>query len=79
MILPPTSKIGHHHEVTNITISPTSLSPSAGESIFWLHSDAIWFFPEITLKNSVRKSKYPFPIKNDHFITKNLKKNLPKP
>ena len=27
MILPPTSEISHHHIVTNITISPTSLSP----------------------------------------------------
>ena len=27
MFLPPTSQIGHHHKVTNITISPTSLSP----------------------------------------------------
>ena len=28
MILPPTAAISHHHKVTNITISPTSLSPS---------------------------------------------------
>ena len=27
MILPPTSQIGHHHKVTNVTMSPTSLSP----------------------------------------------------
>ena len=27
MILPPTSEISHHHKVTNITMSPTSLSP----------------------------------------------------
>ena len=27
MILPPRSQIGHHHKVTNITMSPTSLSP----------------------------------------------------
>ena len=27
MILPPTSKISHHHKVTNITMLPTSLSP----------------------------------------------------
>ena len=27
MILRPTSKISHHHKVTNITMSPTSLSP----------------------------------------------------
>ena len=27
MILPPTSEISHHHKVTNITTSPTSLSP----------------------------------------------------
>ena len=26
MILPPTSQIGHHHKVTNIAMSPTSLS-----------------------------------------------------
>ena len=26
MILPPTSEISHHHKVTNITMSPTSLS-----------------------------------------------------
>ena len=25
MILPPTSQIGHHHKVTNITMSPASL------------------------------------------------------
>ena len=28
MILPPTSKISHHHKVTNIMMSPTSRSPS---------------------------------------------------
>ena len=28
MILSPTSKIGYHHRATNITMSPTSLSPS---------------------------------------------------
>ena len=27
MILPPTSQISRHHKVTNITMSPTSLSP----------------------------------------------------
>ena len=27
MILSPTSQISHHHKVTNITMSPTSLSP----------------------------------------------------
>ena len=27
MILSPTSQNGHHHKVTNITMSPTSLSP----------------------------------------------------
>ena len=27
MILPPTSEISHHYKVTNITMSPTSLSP----------------------------------------------------
>ena len=27
MILPPTSQTSHHHKVTNITMSPTSLSP----------------------------------------------------
>ena len=27
MILSPTSEISHHHKVTNITMSPTSLSP----------------------------------------------------
>ena len=27
MILPPKSEISHHHNVTNITKSPTSLSP----------------------------------------------------
>ena len=27
MILPPASKISQHHKVTNITMSPTSLSP----------------------------------------------------
>ena len=27
MILSPTSEISHHHKVTNITVSPTSLSP----------------------------------------------------
>ena len=26
MILPPTSEISHHHKVTNITMSPLSLS-----------------------------------------------------
>ena len=27
MILQPTSETSHHHKVTNITMSPTSLSP----------------------------------------------------
>ena len=27
MILPPTSQISHHHKVTNVAMSPTSLSP----------------------------------------------------
>ena len=27
MILPPTSEIIHHQKVSNITVSPTSLSP----------------------------------------------------
>jgi len=27
MIMSLTTKIGHHHKVTNITMSPTSLSP----------------------------------------------------
>ena len=27
MILPPTSEISHHHKVTNIRMSPTSLTP----------------------------------------------------
>ena len=27
MIQPPTSEISHHYKVTNITMSPTSLSP----------------------------------------------------
>ena len=31
MILPPTSQIGHHHIVTNITMSSTSLSPNGVE------------------------------------------------
>ena len=30
MILPPTSQLNHHNKVTNITMSPTSLSPSDG-------------------------------------------------
>ena len=29
MILPPTSQIGHHHKITNIKMSPTSLSLSS--------------------------------------------------
>ena len=33
MILPPTSQISHHHKVTNITMSPTSLSPSQCENM----------------------------------------------
>ena len=28
MILPPKSESSHHHKVTNITMSPTSLSPN---------------------------------------------------
>ena len=27
MILSPTSLIGHHHKITNLTLSPTVLSP----------------------------------------------------
>ena len=34
MILPPTSENSHHHKVTNITMSPTSLSPSS----YWAES-----------------------------------------
>ena len=35
MILSPTSQISHHHKVTNITMSPTSLSPirSLGQAL----------------------------------------------
>ena len=33
MILPPTSKTSHHHKVTNITMSSTSLSPSLSHGI----------------------------------------------
>ena len=33
MILPPTSEISHHHKVTNITMSPTLLSPFLAEDI----------------------------------------------
>ena len=33
MILPPTSEISHHHKVTNITMSSTSLSPFLAEDI----------------------------------------------
>ena len=32
MILPPTSQIGYHHKVTNITMSPTSLSPDLNQT-----------------------------------------------
>ena len=32
MILPPTSEISHHHKVTNITMSPTSLSPVVSDT-----------------------------------------------
>ena len=39
MILPPTSQISHHHKVTNITRSPTSLSPSRYLTSYfkWVH------------------------------------------
>jgi len=37
MILSPTSEISHHHNVTNKTMSPTSLSPSSGEIVKILH------------------------------------------
>ena len=33
-MLPPTSDISHHHKVTNITMSPTSLSPGPFYNIF---------------------------------------------
>ena len=33
MIMPPTSQISHHHKVTNITMSPTSLSPTPSDTI----------------------------------------------
>ena len=33
MILQPTSEISHHHKVTNITMSPTSLSPHVKKSV----------------------------------------------
>ena len=35
MILSPTSEISHHHKVTNITMSPTSLSPFFIEKVQW--------------------------------------------
>ena len=37
MILSPTSQIGHHHKVTNITMSPTSLSPFEQFASFGLY------------------------------------------
>ena len=38
MTLPQTSEISHHHKVTNITMSPTSLSPDG-----CFRYDTIWF------------------------------------
>ena len=38
MILPPTSKISHHHKVTNITMSPLSLSLVVLVWTFKVHS-----------------------------------------
>ena len=33
MIMPPTSQIGHYHKGTNITMSPTTLSPICSASL----------------------------------------------
>ena len=41
MILSPTSQIGQHHKVTNITMSPTSLSP-LNFSLLGLNFDFIY-------------------------------------
>ena len=34
MILSPTSQIGYHHKITNITLSPTSLTPNMKLEIY---------------------------------------------
>ena len=41
MILTPTSQISHHHRVTNITMSSTSLSPSG--TLYVPHLCHTWF------------------------------------
>ena len=43
MILLPTSQISHHHEVTNITMSLTSLSPIFSLEWFWIPISNDWF------------------------------------
>ena len=44
MILPPTSENSYHHKVTNLTMSPTSLSPTsfATNRVFSSSSDAFY-------------------------------------
>ena len=54
MILPPTSQIGHHHKVTNITMSPTSLSPKFSSS--HLFSVLSQFAANIKFRNGFNKN-----------------------
>ena len=45
MQLPPSSEISHHHKVTNITISPTSISPDilvTGWLKVWEFCSILW-------------------------------------
>ena len=50
MILPPTYQISHHHKVTNVTMSPTSLSTADGTDenktfiILLIGHQTIWNF-----------------------------------
>ena len=61
MFLPPTSEISHHRKVTNITMSPTSLSP---------YSDEIpWWTCETSILNGLSMSSF---CVSD--ITKNIKR-----
>ena len=71
MILPPTSQISHHHKVTSITMSPTSLSPVLSHNY---HTDKISGDARFNVNNVVKmwNARYGAEIvkRLDSFITK---------
>ena len=76
MTLQPTSEISHHYKVTNITMSPTSLSPIISDRSSCLHLGQFWTFNICWKwnKNSLHLSGFKL-IKVEYSITIWLQSN----